>query len=325
MELSESESGSEPEAEDNDNDDALIAGVALPTTNNNSDSNADDDENDPLDSTFNAIHSSLASPRLFKPKATAIGIFNPASRLTHVPRPLGTLFTTTGFSAARLTIPSNQINAQLFSKSDTLLLPEEALFLVERNSLAIKHVDTAASLAVVAASFTSDELPVSTNPKFTDDVAVYANAVGSMSLQECYKVLLADEPRDDNQAHTLNTENANTNTCVYCSLEQYQAYAHLRRAGYIVFRYDSKNPNHLFQKRQRKNKIVEDDSDNEFTPRSTALASDAHGSQPQFFNSQWFLLVEKWILPLLLVLFKGGSKRFAQWRKGFVITIFYHS
>ncbi|KAJ3205754.1 hypothetical protein HDU82_004981 [Entophlyctis luteolus] len=238
---------------------------------------------DALTGAFSSLRSALSTERPFKKKGTAIGVVDLKTLLTHVARPIGPMFASMGFSAH-----IHEKISPVFNASGCVLYPEEALFLSERGSLIIKTAETAECVQEVLRNFkvTNEyhQLLLSMHSQTIEShLETIHGVVGALSLEECYNLFLrAGEPTT---ARWLPNSG--------CQLEQYQAYAHLKRAGYIVFRHIPSQT---------------------ASPPWPPIADFGFNFDMMSKMSFWFLFRD-WMMPLAFVIFRSFGKRF-HFRKG---------
>ncbi|KAI8823885.1 hypothetical protein BJ741DRAFT_715000 [Chytriomyces cf. hyalinus JEL632] len=151
-----------------------------------------------IEATLSAIGVALGEKRVFRSKGTAFALWDSESGLCTVTHAAGSIASTSGFMHGTL----------------LKLYPEEALFLVERGSLVIREHHLAEKIDAAVETHCSNSMPSSKDS--VSNLKLYACTIGAMSLQECYSAFVGPSQ---------------------CSIERYQAYAHLKRAGYIVFRH----------------------------------------------------------------------------------------
>ncbi|KAJ3230203.1 tRNA splicing endonuclease 54 [Chytriomyces hyalinus] len=150
-----------------------------------------------IEATLSAIGVALGEKRVFRSKGTAFALWDSESGLCTVTHAAGSIASTSGFMHGPL----------------LKLYPEEALFLVERGSLVIREHHLAEKIDAAVETHCSN---VPSSKDSVSNLKLYACTIGAMSLQECYSAFVGPSQ---------------------CSIERYQAYAHLKRAGYIVFRH----------------------------------------------------------------------------------------
>ncbi|KAI8607351.1 hypothetical protein BC830DRAFT_1234633 [Chytriomyces sp. MP71] len=275
--------------QDHDQEDSAIAGVALDATA-------------AVEQTLVAIASALKQDRVFSGKSTSFGTIESTKPLRIiVHKPIANLASTVGQPAPHI------------SSTALLLHPEEALFLMERGSLVLRH----STLAHQIDSLLQEEIV----PK---DSELYARTIGAMSLQEAYELLLSADSDSG------------------CSIEMFGAYAYLRREGYLVFRCW---PRPFVELEERDARMrVEQEARASDPRRGAEPLSPSHSTnsvdarvrvEPEATvsnTSEWEMTrklawsfvwgpgakiaiygLDKWILPLALMLFKRGGRRF-QWR-----------
>ncbi|KAJ3062741.1 hypothetical protein HDU98_001398 [Podochytrium sp. JEL0797] len=283
-------------ASEDDDDIECIAGVHFPLTSSTEDPS--NPASSRLGTVLTQIETGLASERPFKPKSSVFGILDLTTTLTHVSRPSGVLFTSMGFTCKKATRSAHVRHPTLFLLTDTLLYPEECLFLVERGSLIIQTHLMADKLADVASTrevSKHERLEGIRDADLTHDLkACMDGLVASLSLQECYALLLSGEGGG-------------------CSVHQYQAYAFLKRAGYIVFRHERKG---VVEPPPLVTEVINVmDSEPEELIESPTGSVVGFGSLelPPFIRNRW-QVIEKWVFRLFFVLVRK-SGRF-KWRKG---------
>ncbi|KAI9340320.1 hypothetical protein BDR26DRAFT_934573 [Obelidium mucronatum] len=235
-----------------------------------------------LATTLRLIEAGLARERAFKGRASAAGVVVPATGLAHVERPVGAAFSSVGRASEK-------------GASGSLLRAEEALFLLERGALLLHAPETRAALAAAVARFDAAAPGGDLN-------SVCAKVIGALSLQEAYALLLAD-------------------TDTGCSLPQYQVYAFLKRAGYIVFRHESQCLE--IPQQPRVDPVVCANSDSKLPDRcspSTPLIDDGNFMHSSIWNlfglssSLSSFLLEKWkvfqswLVPLCFAILKSGGR-----------------
>ncbi|ORY47353.1 hypothetical protein BCR33DRAFT_736175 [Rhizoclosmatium globosum] len=170
--------------------------------------------------------------------------------------------------------------------TDILLYPEEALFLVERGSMVLHDHIVAEKLSGAVDRVAKGVLDGKKH--LGEDLNVCLGTVGSLSLQECYAVLLGPGR---------------------CTLAQYQVYAYLRRAGYVVFRHDPVLVSKLTA--DSTNVGVDGSASN----AASVIASPVglpNLSLPTTLLTKWGS-IHRWIVPIFFVLLKSGGR--FRWRR----------
>ncbi|KAJ3413275.1 tRNA-splicing endonuclease subunit sen54 [Chytridiales sp. JEL 0842] len=165
---------------------------------------------DPVKRSIEALRVIAKEERKVNTKSITLAIWHPEKNMASILKPRGAIFDTIGFNSS----------GKNGAKPLTWLYPEEALFLVERGTVILRHkeVDDLINEQL------SDDVEMSDGVKGGEGVSekerkenqsLAESLIGSMSLQQAYTNLIG-----------INK----------CSLEQYQVYAHLKRVGYIVYR-----------------------------------------------------------------------------------------
>ncbi|KAG8955231.1 tRNA-splicing endonuclease subunit sen54 [Tulasnella sp. 419] len=152
-----------------------------------------------------AMYSALQVERGISSKSISYGLWFPKTAHAELTLARGTLWTSMGYSNYRV-LPVSGSNEKDKDRSRRVeLLPEEALYMIERGSIYCWKVD-------------------GQDQRTKEDV--YSTARGETSLEDVY-----GSPMSVQQAYA---EMLGLNTGV--TSEQYQVYAYLKRLGYVVIR-----------------------------------------------------------------------------------------
>jgi len=147
------------------------------------------------------MHTAISQPRVHIPKNHVVGIYDPETGLTEIPRPSGIHFRTMGSVI----------------QGRERLQPEEALYLLERGALDIRWP------AKEGEELGRFQIEETVTVKGENIKRTYQKCYGlPMSVQAAYAVFLGMEPNG-------------------LTLERFHVYAGLKRSGYIITRAESWN------------------------------------------------------------------------------------